>query len=48
MLVDRSSESIFGTPYNDLRGDDECHPLRDRLIGPEGARTAQAQGRDAL
>ena len=42
VIVDRSSESIFGTPYNDLRGDDEYGPRPDRLFG---AATAVREGR---
>ena len=33
VIVDRSAESIFGTPYNDLRGDDAFRPKPDRLFG---------------
>ena len=44
VIVDRSSESIFGTPYNDLRGDDEYRPRPDRLFG---AATAVREGRAA-
>lgn len=32
VIVDRSAESIFGTPYNDLRGDDDLRPAPDRLF----------------
>ena len=32
VVVDRSTESIFGTPYNDLRGDDDFRPRPDRLF----------------
>ncbi|MGD8486008.1 MAG: hypothetical protein PVH07_05145 [Chloroflexota bacterium] len=42
VIVDRSAESIFGTPYNDLRGDDEYRPRPDRLFG---AATAVREGR---
>jgi len=42
VIVDRSSESIFGTPYQDLRGDDDYRPRPDRLFG---AATAVREGR---
>jgi hypothetical protein len=42
VIVDRSSESIFGTPYNDLRGDDDYRPQPDRLFG---AAIARREGR---
>lgn len=42
VIVDRSSESVFGTPYSDLRGDDEYRPQPDRLFG---ATTAVREGR---
>ena len=42
VIVDRSSESIFGTPYNDLRGDDDYRPRPDRLFG---AAVARREGR---
>lgn len=42
VIVDRSSESIFGTPYNDLRGDDDYRPRPERLFGAE---TAVREGR---
>jgi hypothetical protein len=42
VIVDRSSESIFGTPYNDLRGDDDYRPRPDRLFG---ANIARREGR---
>ena len=42
VVVDRSAESIFGTPYNDLRGDDDFRPRPDRLFG---AGTAIREGR---
>ena len=42
VIVDRSSESLFGTPYNDLRGDDEYRPRPDKLFG---AGTAVREGR---
>jgi len=32
VLVDRTSEGIFGNPYNDLRGDDDYRPRPDRLF----------------
>ena len=32
VVVDRSAESIFGTPYSDLRGDDDFRPRPDRLF----------------
>jgi hypothetical protein len=32
VVVDRSAESIFGSPYNDLRGDDDYRPQPDRLF----------------
>jgi hypothetical protein len=32
VLVDRTAESIFGSPYNDLRGDDDYRPRPDRLF----------------
>mgnify|MGYP001819262026 FL=1 len=42
VIVDRSSESIFGMPYNDLRGDDDFRPRPDQLFG---AATAIREGR---
>lgn len=42
VLVDRSAESIFGSPYADLRGDDEYRPRPDRLFDPA---TAMREGR---
>ena len=42
VIVDRSSESIFGMPYNDLRGDDDFRPRPDELFG---AATAIREGR---
>ncbi len=42
VIVDRSAESIFGTPYNDLRGDDDYRPRPDQLFG---AATAVREGR---
>lgn len=42
VVVDRSAESIFGMPYNDLRGDDDFRPRPDRLFG---AGTAIREGR---
>jgi hypothetical protein len=44
VIVDRSSESIFGSPYTDLRGDDDYRPRPDRLFG---AATARREGRGA-
>lgn len=42
VLVDRSAESIFGSPYNDLRGDDDYRPRPDRLFD---AFVARREGR---
>jgi hypothetical protein len=42
VIVDRSAESFFGTPYTDLRGDDDFRPRPDELFG---ARTAIREGR---
>jgi hypothetical protein len=42
VIVDRSSESIFGMPYNDLRGDDDFRPRPDQLFN---AATAIREGR---
>jgi hypothetical protein len=33
VLVDRGAEGLMGTPYSDLRGDDEYRPQPDRLFG---------------
>jgi hypothetical protein len=44
VVVDRSAESIFGTPYDDLRGDDDFRPRPDRLFS---AGIARREGRSA-
>jgi hypothetical protein len=33
VLVDRGAEGLLGSPYSDLRGDDEYRPHPDRLFG---------------
>lgn len=42
VVVDRSGESILGSPYNDLRGDDDYRPRPDRLFD---AFVARREGR---
>jgi hypothetical protein len=41
-VVDRTAEGIFGSPYNDLRGDDDYRPRPDRL---SDAFVARREGR---
>jgi hypothetical protein len=42
VVVDRSGESILGSPYHDLRGDDDYRPRPDRLFD---AFVARREGR---
>ncbi|MFN0094767.1 MAG: DICT sensory domain-containing protein [Dehalococcoidia bacterium] len=44
VLVERSGEGLFSSPYGDLRGDDDLRPRKDELFG---ARLARREGRGA-
>ena len=44
ILVERSGEGMFSSPYGDLRGDDDFRPHKDELFG---AAIARREGRGA-